>query len=509
MPNKVTLSENDDGSVSLKGNELLVQATHDDAAAVRGGAPHTQRTLVKFSADVIMPGGALEEVGQLSFKQSEKDNVIDGRLGGELYIGLRIPGMGSTDAAMQDVLRAYPKDTHPDYPGGAFVFEVPVVAPGLSGGRGGTNEYATGISSRNGRYRLQAQDDGNLVYYDYTFTPPKVLAVLGSKQGDPPVQNGPPPPLGTGVARVIPVTIEADGAFAPRMMSDRANAVVFGEMATVFAGSRDTGGPVFFRVDLASDQVTRLESMLVPYRGETEFWYWLPDGTLIIGSGAQLHRVNPFRGDDEVVLDIGTMLPGHTLDQWHSSDDGSTHSATVKDASWQKVGTVTIHHGKQEYWPAQGVLDESQVSRNGRYVLIKERGDDNRIIDLDTRVTTWIPDLGRAVGHSDMGPDYVVGEADKPDPGGMVIWHLDRLNEGPRFLVPSLNMGYVSTRAGRCLWSGDEWLSLVDLEDGHVTPLVEHGGTSDYDGRVKANLSPCGRVATFMVDGQVKLLILP
>jgi hypothetical protein len=291
------------------------------------------------------------------------------------------------------------------------------------------------------------------------------------------------------------------------MMSDRANAWISGQTAYVFAGSVASGGPQFFGVDLATGAVSHMGQM-VPYIGETEFWYWTPDGWVMIGVGSHLHRVNPFTGDDEIVLDISATHPGHTLDQWHSSDNGTTHSATVKDPSYQKVGTVTMHNGKQDYWPKVGVLDESQVRRDGRGVCIKENGDDNRYIDLDTRETTWLRDHQRAIGHSDCGPDYVVGEADKPDPGGCVIWYFDRLNSGPTFLFPTLNLGYVSTRGGRCLHSGDTHLSLIDLQTGAATPILEHGAHAgnDYDLRVKANLDPSGRIATYMLRGSVYLV---
>lgn len=301
------------------------------------------------------------------------------------------------------------------------------------------------------------------------------------------------------------------------MMSDRANAWIQDGTAYVFAGSRNTGGPLFFGVSLASGHVTSLGAR-IPYVGETEFWYWMPDGTVMIAEGPRLHRVDPFSGRDEVVMDASGIPGTHMIDQWHSSDDGGTHSATLKNADYQKFGTVTMHRGKLDPWPAMGVLDESQVSRDGRFVVIKENrgtGDDNRIINLDTRETKWLRDQERAIQHSDCGPDYVVGEADKPDPGACVLWQLDRLNESPRILFLTTNQGYVSTRAGKCLWSNDTHLSLVALDGSGVTPLIEHGEDvrpnepGYYDRRPKANLSPCGRVATYMVNGQVKLLVLP
>lgn len=330
-----------------------------------------------------------------------------------------------------------------------------------------------------------------------------------------PRRSGHPVPQSPEAGHVYRVTSESDGPFAPRMMSDRANAWVSGRLAVVFAGSKQTGGARFFQVDLATEQVAARSDLAAPYGGETEFWYWTPDGRLMIGSGLRLHRVDPISGSDAVVMDASFIPAAHIIDQWHSSDDGLTHSATVKDAAYRKIGTVTMHNGTQDYWPAVGDLDESQVRRDGAGVFIKENrgyGDDNRYIDFDTRETTWLTDQDRAVQHSDCGPDYVVGEADRPDPGGCVVWHLDRLNEAPRFLFPSTNMGYVSTRAGKCLWSNDVNLSLVALDGSGVQLLIEHGANVHpgdyeyYNRRVKANMDHTGQVAVYMVEESVYLV---
>lgn len=395
-----------------------------------------------------------------------------------------------------------------------------------------------------GRYTVAwetpGQGDGNSVIYDNWIVPGQKTPVwnrweyeagLGAVQPPVvlppslptvpvPVPESPPPEPGPTnwprQVKVIPVTDPSDGEFAPRMMSDRANAWIQDGTAYVFAGSRNTGGPQFFGVNLASEHVTRFGTLLLPYAGETEFWYWLPDGSLMVAEGTRLHRHKSVTGGgDDVVMDASAATPNaYMIDQWHSSDDGTTHSATVKNAAYQKIGTVTSFRGKLEYWPTIGVLDESQVSRSGRHVVIKEdrgSGDDNRIINLATRETRWLTDQNRAIGHSDCGPDFLVGEADKPDPGACVIWYLDRLNEAPRILFLTTNMGYVSVRGGRCLHSGDTHLSLVALDGSGLTPLIDHGVRAgiNYDLRVKANLDPTGRVATYMVNGQVKLLVLP
>jgi hypothetical protein len=317
-----------------------------------------------------------------------------------------------------------------------------------------------------------------------------------------PTRSHPPAPDGEG-PRVILVH---PGPFAPRMMSDRANAWVEGDTVYVFAGSRDTGGPLFFGVDLATEQVTARPDLNVPYGGETEFWYWTPDGYLMIGSGLQLHRVDPRNGSDEIVMDASVIPDAHMIDQWHSSDDGRTHSATVKNAAYQKIGTIITGPHGQRFEAAVGQLDESQPTRTGSHIVIKQNGEDNRIINLATGEVWDLADADGAIGHSDCGPDFIVGESNLPGPGRCVKLDLRTHERTDLFLTD--NMGYVSVRGGRCLHSGDTHLSLVAMDGSGSTPLIAHGGGSAYDDRVKANLSPCARVACYMVGGAVYLLVL-
>lgn len=157
-----TLNDTAYGVLRHEGNEVLNDSTVDDAAAFRGGAPVTQRTVVKYGGDVKMPDGRRIEVGQLSFKQSEHGNVTDGRFGGEAYFGLAKPGAGSKDAAMQDMYRAFPENTHPLYPSGVIVFEVPIEAPNMGGGVFAPT--AQQLWDGTGMFFAQMQNDGNGVY---------------------------------------------------------------------------------------------------------------------------------------------------------------------------------------------------------------------------------------------------------------------------------------------------------------------------------------------------------
>jgi hypothetical protein len=306
-----------------------------------------------------------------------------------------------------------------------------------------------------------------------------------------------PLPLPGPMGRVYQVTDASDGDIRPRMYAYWANAFIRDSDGVAFVFC---SGPRFFKVDLVTGRVDRL-GQFINYQGETEGWYWSPNGKVYIPHGAQLHRVDPFDpADDEVVLDIAQLHPGCDLWQAHSSDDGRVHSATVRrivsDGPYQKIGTIVQLPGRIEFFHAEGDLDESQVDRSGRFLCIQENHN-NRIVDLEAGgEPRRISDADGALAHLDMGHGFMVGENNQI--GACMQRYLPEPSEG-RVLFPTWNQGYVSTRGGRCLHSGDTHLNLVALDGSGVTPIIAHGNTgTDYDDRVKANLDPTGRVACYM-----------
>jgi hypothetical protein len=140
------------GSLRHEGNAMLNDSKVDDPSEYRGGAPATQRSLVKISGDVV-EGSRREEVVLIQLKQTG-DGVPDNERGGEFYLGLKIPGTGTTDAAMFDALVATYRD--------GFRFNLPIYAPNLQE-MGVSMPF---IQSPNGRFRTYMQDDGNLVTYE-------------------------------------------------------------------------------------------------------------------------------------------------------------------------------------------------------------------------------------------------------------------------------------------------------------------------------------------------------
>lgn len=313
---------------------------------------------------------------------------------------------------------------------------------------------------------------------------------------------------------VIRVTDEQDGELLNRGYSYWPQCYVQGDEAVCFVGHAD-GRPRFFRVHLPTGYVTRLGSLL-PYTGTGEGWYVDAEGGLSLCDGPRLRRVHPFSGADRIVVDISDRFPNCRLWQAHSSDDARTHNATVQlimpDGPYLNVGTIVAREDRELlFYEARGTLDESQVTSDGRFLVIKEN-DDNRIIRLDDGDERLLTDADGAVGHSDVGPSFVVGEDNIH--GECVRWDLDRplTSEYRTHLFPTWNLGHVSVRNGRCLQSDPTHLNLVALDGAGVTPLLAHGMEAiDYDHQVHGNLSPCARVAAYVSDmaGRFDLYLLP
>lgn len=341
-----------------------------------------------------------------------------------------------------------------------------------------------------------------------------------AEKDTPPPSPPVPTPIPVGGPLVIRVTDDADGPMAPRFYPGWANAFLAPTRAVVFAGHSDER-PRFFSVDLLTGDVSREGDMGCPYGGTTEGWSWDREGRLILCAGPRLHRLQFQTWEDEVLLDLGPYNPGYDLWQPHSSNDGQVHAATMRDAAhptengrYPYVGTVIKYRGGVEYVEQTGKLDESAVTQDGSIVVIKETrngSEDNLVLDFETGDRWWITDRERAIAHSDCGPDFIIGEADKPDPGGCGIWYLKEHRF--QFLFPSLNMGYVSYRGGVCIYTDDIHIGRLDIITGERTPLHAHGGpvlgSPNYDeDRVKASLDHTGAVCTFMVNGSVYLLRL-
>lgn len=166
------LNDTSMGSLRHEGNAMLNDSKVDDPSEYRGGAPATQRSLVKISGDVV-DGSRRDEVVLIQLKQT-----ADRQRGGEFYLGLKIPGAGTTDAAMFDALVANYRD--------GFHFNLPIYAPNLQD-KAVTPSF---IQSPNGRFRTYLQDDGNLLTYEVMQPGDWLRPVWSSMSGAIPQSSG-------------------------------------------------------------------------------------------------------------------------------------------------------------------------------------------------------------------------------------------------------------------------------------------------------------------------------
>jgi hypothetical protein len=193
--------------------------------------------------------------------------------------------------------------------------------------------------------------------------------------------------------------------------------------------------------------------------------------------------------------------------QQHSSFDGAVHAMTVKDPNtWRKVETLVSYRGSEMTFKAEGALDESNLTKDGEWLVILE-DNFNRVIHLASRSEYRISQEEGAVAHNDTGHGFIVGEDDAH--GACVVWDLGERRR--RELWRTWNMGHVSFRNGRLLASNDTSIFVVDVGSSLITATMQHGlhvNPRDYDTHVRANLSPCGQRASWIGNGTLHVVEL-
>ena len=150
-----------------------------------------------------------------------------------------------------------------------------------------------------------------------------------------------------------------------------------------------------------------------------EGWYFsatLPT-TLYVNSGTRLMRYDVMSRQMQTVFDAAPQYGSDKyIWQIHSSNDDLVHSATLRStATYEMLGCLAYREDTRQfsYFPKIGDLDECQIDKSGRWLVIKENvdglyGEDNRIIDLQTGVEKVLLDQNGAAGHSDNGYGYMI-----------------------------------------------------------------------------------------------------
>lgn len=142
----------------------------------------------------------------------------------------------------------------------------------------------------------------------------------------------------------------------------------------------------------------------------------LPHALYVI-KNSTLYRYDVMTRQYDEVFDANDHLGnGHVIWQAHSSDDDRVHSATLKSSgNYSDKGCVVYREDTNQlhYFPKIGAFDECQIDRSGKWLVIKEnvdnrRGEDNRIINMETLHERVLLDEDGAGGHSDLGHGYMV-----------------------------------------------------------------------------------------------------
>lgn len=281
----------------------------------------------------------------------------------------------------------------------------------------------------------------------------------------------------------------------------------------VLVGLKDHG-PTIFEVDKSSEQVINSHSLFSEgsslFANEADQWYWSANDPDIIymANNHEFCKVHA-NGFNEVEV-IFTPERGSFLFQTHSSDDGNTHSATVQDDNYKPIGCMVWKNGHQEFYPIQGDYDECQIDTSGDWLTIKQNND-NRFVNVNNGDWHILNNADGAVGHSDCGNGFIVGEDDMHDPPGRTV-KID-LVTGDVTLVYSLTqwdsgLGHVSVRNDVAIISNAHRENLERVNDIIAVPLDgsmnwrivapslvnlnASGGGSDYKKQPMANIDPVG-----------------
>ncbi|MBD0315430.1 MAG: hypothetical protein ICV75_01955 [Nitrospiraceae bacterium] len=185
--------------------------------------------------------------------------------------------------------------------------------------------------------------------------------------------------------------------------------------------SRGGAGPTLFQYDKTTDAISKVGPLFPTgsrfLSSSGEGWYFsgsMPN-KLYMNDGTKMLRYDVVSRQFDTVFDIGTQYGSNRyLWQMHSSNDDRVHIASVRDgASDQVLGCVVFNESSRQmsYFPRTGTLDECNLDKSGRYVVLLDELNGNHImdnvfIDLQSGARRTVYD---AMGHLDMGYGYILG----------------------------------------------------------------------------------------------------
>src|SRR5882672_3056514 len=188
--------------------------------------------------------------------------------------------------------------------------------------------------------------------------------------------------------------------------------------------ARGGPGPSLFSYDKTTGQVANLGPLFDPAAGRswhsTEGWYWsmTRPTKIYVDDNSRMLRYDVNTHQYETVFDVAPQFGADKIVwQMHSSDDDKVHSATLRTTTtYEMLGCVVYHEDTAafQYFPKIGDFNECSVDKSGRWLMSLEDVDhlydlEMRIFNLATGTERLVWDQDGAVGHADMGYDYVIG----------------------------------------------------------------------------------------------------
>jgi hypothetical protein len=322
------------------------------------------------------------------------------------------------------------------------------------------------------------------------------------------------------------IRLTHDGIILPRNYSywQWINAHRGHDSLVVLLGTSE--GPYTWSVDKQSGDVTPMGPLFTGsplQNGTAEGWYFSPTDphVLYCSDDKHLYTYDMESRELDTVVDITPFqwLGDFAARQWHSSHDGKTHSCSilhvVPDGAWPKLGTLVYTECKWKYFKAKGALDEAQIDKSGRYLLIKE-DNDQRVIDLTDDFERTLTDQEGAVGHSDNGFGYAVGADNWQQ---LAAWRLHDFETGTSHIIYETSWDEQVLHVSHCnamnLGATTQWVlgsgtvpALMKIYLDGVPPAEEicpmrSVDLGNYDNLPKASLDPYGTWALWIeFDGQ-------
>jgi hypothetical protein len=207
--------------------------------------------------------------------------------------------------------------------------------------------------------------------------------------------------------------------------------------------TRGGTGPTLFAIDKRSLKVRKLGplfdagSSLRLRSGEGFYFSATLPTALYVHEGARLSRYDVLSHTFDTVYDATSVAgSGALIRQGSSSNDDMVHAAVLqRDGASLGCWVFDERRGEGQLFPPGNGFDECQIDKSGRWLVIKENVDganaeDNRIVDLERGTESIILDENGALGHSDLGYGYGVGEDNwAAEPGAVRLWKFEDMSQ--------------------------------------------------------------------------------